>query len=144
LENDYTHICIYGQQSLFWRISDDTRPRHFRLCGIHDPAFRRADGLGFALVRLADGLCRRQPAAIRLYRLLPGGHDPAQAWHQTRLRLLKVQAMRLLLLVALVAAGPALAQPLTLDWRLIPEMKAVYGTVEARDTIPARARIGGT
>ncbi|SIQ58556.1 RND family efflux transporter, MFP subunit [Paracoccus thiocyanatus] len=52
--------------------------------------------------------------------------------------------MRLLLLVALVAAGPALAQPLTLDWRLIPEMKAVYGTVEARDTIPARARIGGT
>ncbi|RDW12166.1 efflux RND transporter periplasmic adaptor subunit [Paracoccus thiocyanatus] len=52
--------------------------------------------------------------------------------------------MRLLLLVALVTAGPALAQPLTLDWRLIPEMKAVYGTVEARDTIPARARIGGT
>ena len=52
--------------------------------------------------------------------------------------------MRLLLLVALVAAGPALAEPLTLDWSTVPEMKAVYGTVEARDTIPARARIGGT
>ncbi|ABL72758.1 efflux RND transporter periplasmic adaptor subunit [Paracoccus denitrificans] len=52
--------------------------------------------------------------------------------------------MRLLLLVALVAAGPALAEPLSLDWSTVPEMKAVYGTVEARDTIPARARIGGT
>lgn len=52
--------------------------------------------------------------------------------------------MRLLLLVALVATGPALAEPLILDWSAVPEMKAVYGTVEARDTIPARARIGGT
>ncbi|QFG36289.1 RND family efflux transporter MFP subunit [Paracoccus pantotrophus] len=52
--------------------------------------------------------------------------------------------MRLLLLVALVATGPARAEPLILDWSAVPEMKAVYGTVEARDTIPARARIGGT
>ncbi|MBP0575195.1 biotin/lipoyl-binding protein, partial [Mycobacterium tuberculosis] len=26
----------------------------------------------------------------------------------------------------------------------VPEWKAVYGQVEARDTVPARARIGGT
>ncbi|KRW93109.1 efflux RND transporter periplasmic adaptor subunit [Paracoccus sp. MKU1] len=52
--------------------------------------------------------------------------------------------MRLLLLAALVAAGPAAAGPLVLDWSTVPESKAVYGTVEARDIVPARARIGGT
>jgi len=52
--------------------------------------------------------------------------------------------MRLLLLAALLLSGPAQAEPLTLRWSTIPEMKAVYGTVEARDTIAARARIGGT
>ncbi|GGK24433.1 efflux RND transporter periplasmic adaptor subunit [Salinarimonas ramus] len=45
-------------------------------------------------------------------------------------------------LVALVSAVPALAAPLAPT--TIVETKAVYGTVEARERAPARARIGGT
>ena len=45
-------------------------------------------------------------------------------------------------LLALV--GPLRAEPLTLALTSVTEWKAVYGTVEARDRIPARARIGGT
>lgn len=45
-------------------------------------------------------------------------------------------------LLALVA--PVQAEPLTLAPVTVTEWKAVYGTVEARDRIPARARIGGT
>ncbi|VDC26397.1 efflux RND transporter periplasmic adaptor subunit [Pseudogemmobacter humi] len=56
--------------------------------------------------------------------------------------------MRLSLLTALFpalfAAAPMLADPLTVAPVTIAEMKPVFGTVEARDTIPARARIGGT
>jgi RND family efflux transporter MFP subunit len=42
------------------------------------------------------------------------------------------------------AAVPAGAEPLTLAKVTITEWKAVFGTVEARDRIPARARIGGS
>lgn len=48
-----------------------------------------------------------------------------------------------LALASLLAAGPAFAGTLTLQPTEITEWKAVYGRVEARDTVPARARIGG-
>lgn len=48
-----------------------------------------------------------------------------------------------LLLVALLGSS-AWAEPVTLSPVTVTEWKAVYGTVEARDRIPARARIGGT
>ena len=53
---------------------------------------------------------------------------------------------RLLLLTAAFAAltNLALAETVTLAPTTITEWKAVYGTVEARDRIPARARLGGT
>lgn len=41
-------------------------------------------------------------------------------------------------------AGLALAEPVTVAPVPVVEWKAVYGTVEARDRIPARARLGGT
>jgi RND family efflux transporter MFP subunit len=41
-------------------------------------------------------------------------------------------------------SSPALADPITLNPVVVPEWKAVYGTVEARDRVPARARLGGT
>ena len=43
-----------------------------------------------------------------------------------------------------VVSVQARAEPLTLAPVAVTEWKAVYGTVEARDRIPARARIGGT
>ncbi len=52
---------------------------------------------------------------------------------------------RLLLSLLLgTAAAPVLAEPVTLAPVTVTEWKAVYGTVEARDRSPARARIGGT
>ena len=48
-----------------------------------------------------------------------------------------------LLVAALLATSPALAGTLTLAPTTVTEWKAVYGRVEARDTVPARARIGG-
>lgn len=50
------------------------------------------------------------------------------------------------LAAALLAAlsGTALAGTLRLEPSTIVEWKAVYGRVEARDLVPARARIGGT
>ena len=51
--------------------------------------------------------------------------------------------MRILLTVAAVlAASVALAEPYTVEPTTITEWKAVYGRVEARDLVPARARIG--
>lgn len=44
-----------------------------------------------------------------------------------------------LCLASLAEAGTLVVQPVT-----IPEWKAVYGRVEARDTLAARARVGGT
>lgn len=43
----------------------------------------------------------------------------------------------------LALANPALAGTLTLQPTDMTEWKAVYGQVEAKDTVPARARIGG-
>lgn len=52
--------------------------------------------------------------------------------------------MRLFLLPAgLLLASAAMAETLTLSPTAIAEWKPVYGRVEARDTVPARARIGG-
>ncbi len=54
--------------------------------------------------------------------------------------------MRLLLIAALVTAATAAtaAETLLLAPQEVPQWKAVYGRVEARDLVPARARIGGT
>jgi multidrug efflux pump subunit AcrA (membrane-fusion protein) len=61
------------------------------------------------------------------------------------MRILRKIRMRMpLLLAALLAVSPALAGTLTLAPTTVTEWKAVYGRVEARDTVPARARIGGT
>ncbi len=46
-------------------------------------------------------------------------------------------------LAFLLAAAPASAGTLTLAPVQVPQWKAVYGMVEARETVPARARIGG-
>jgi RND family efflux transporter MFP subunit len=52
--------------------------------------------------------------------------------------------MRLALLTAaLLAAAPAAAAGFTVEPIAITEWKAVYGRIEARDLVPARARIGG-
>ncbi|MFN6925612.1 MAG: efflux RND transporter periplasmic adaptor subunit [Tabrizicola sp.] len=48
------------------------------------------------------------------------------------------------LLFVTLLAGPALANPFTVSPVPVTDWKAVYGTVEARDRIPARARLGGT
>ncbi|WP_246740949.1 efflux RND transporter periplasmic adaptor subunit [Mesorhizobium sp. NZP2298] len=48
-----------------------------------------------------------------------------------------------LLVAALLATSPVFAGTLTLAPTTVTEWKAVYGRVEARDTVPARARIGG-
>ena len=53
--------------------------------------------------------------------------------------------MRALLLASfLLAAGPVLSETVTLSPVALPEWKAVYGRIETKETIPARARIGGT
>lgn len=49
----------------------------------------------------------------------------------------------ILVLAGLLASGPAFAGSITLVPTPITEWKAVYGRVEARDLVPARARIGG-
>ena len=48
------------------------------------------------------------------------------------------------LIALLLGAVPAVADSVTLAPVSITEWKAVYGRVEARDRIPARARLGGT
>ena len=54
-------------------------------------------------------------------------------------------AAALTLAAGLVATSPVLATDTsTLGMQTVPEWKAVYGRVEARDLVPARARIGGT
>lgn len=49
-----------------------------------------------------------------------------------------------ILAAALAAAAPALADTVLLTPEPVVEWKPVYGRVEARDLVPARARIGGT
>ena len=48
-----------------------------------------------------------------------------------------------LLLVSLLAATPVWAETITLGATEVIEWKSVYGRIEARETVPARARIGG-
>lgn len=48
------------------------------------------------------------------------------------------------LAVVLSAAAAAHAETVKIEPITVPEWKAVYGEVKARDTVPARARIGGT
>lgn len=53
--------------------------------------------------------------------------------------------MRLLVLfAALMSASPALAEMRVLEPVSLTDWKAVYGRIEARDLVSARARIGGT
>ncbi|WP_149587009.1 efflux RND transporter periplasmic adaptor subunit [Tabrizicola flagellatus] len=49
-----------------------------------------------------------------------------------------------LLAVAVISAGSLLAEPFTVTAKPVTVWKSVYGSVEARDRIPARSRIGGT
>ena len=49
-----------------------------------------------------------------------------------------------LLTASLTVTLPALSEPVTVAMSPVTDWKAVYGTVEARDRIPARARLGGT
>ncbi|MCB1455441.1 MAG: efflux RND transporter periplasmic adaptor subunit [Nitratireductor sp.] len=49
----------------------------------------------------------------------------------------------LIALAALISATAARAETLEMKSRTVTEWKAVYGRVEARDMVPARARIGG-
>lgn len=53
---------------------------------------------------------------------------------------------RLLLSVLFVGLAPAVAPAEVIELAPEPmtEWKAVYGRIEARDRVPARARIGGT
>lgn len=51
--------------------------------------------------------------------------------------------MRAFLFSCLLAAAPAFAETVPLAPATVTEWKSVYGTVEARETVPARARIGG-
>ncbi|OYX43027.1 MAG: efflux transporter periplasmic adaptor subunit [Rhodobacterales bacterium 32-67-9] len=48
-----------------------------------------------------------------------------------------------LLITSLLASGPLLAETITLEPSPLTEWKSVYGRVETRETVPARARIGG-
>ncbi|MBN8629469.1 MAG: efflux RND transporter periplasmic adaptor subunit [Rhodobacterales bacterium] len=43
-----------------------------------------------------------------------------------------------------ITAGPTRTEPVAVAAVPVTEWKAIYGTVEAKDRIPARARIGGT
>lgn len=53
--------------------------------------------------------------------------------------------MRYIFLAALLlGAGPATAGEMTITTTAVTEWKPVYGRVETRDLVPARARIGGT
>ncbi len=45
---------------------------------------------------------------------------------------------------SVLLAGTARSEPMTLKLQQVIDYKAVYGTVEAKDVVPARARIGGT
>jgi len=53
-------------------------------------------------------------------------------------------AQALALTIGAGLAGPAQAETITIAPQAVTEWKAVYGRIEAKDRIPARARIGGT
>ena len=48
------------------------------------------------------------------------------------------------LVMALFVAGPAFAAEITVEPVTVTDWKAVYGRIETRDRVPARARLGGT
>jgi RND family efflux transporter MFP subunit len=54
------------------------------------------------------------------------------------------QALVLLAAVLAIPGTAALADEYVVEARTIPELKAVFGRVESRDVVAARARIGGT
>ena len=89
-------------------------------------------------------------AAVSLHRLLPGCHDFPQAGPPFRHSVLRTPIMQKIafipLFAATVAAGLTAAQAadLKLEAVSIPEMKAVYGQIQPRNTVLARARLGGT
>jgi RND family efflux transporter MFP subunit len=58
-------------------------------------------------------------------------------------RILK-RAVLLAFLMTATFFGPAIADTLTLEPTPVTEWKAIYGRVEPRDLVPARARLGGT
>ena len=55
-----------------------------------------------------------------------------------------MRALMLIALLATTAAAPAVAETTVLAPHLVTDWKAVAGRIEARDTISARARLGGT
>ncbi len=58
--------------------------------------------------------------------------------------MLRLLAIVPLSALALTFAEPAIGEPIILAPQTLTEWKAVYGTVEARDRMPARARLSGT
>ncbi|MDW3118424.1 efflux RND transporter periplasmic adaptor subunit [Roseovarius pacificus] len=48
------------------------------------------------------------------------------------------------LVMALFVAGPVFAAEITVEPVTVTDWKAVYGRIETRDRVPARARLGGT
>lgn len=58
--------------------------------------------------------------------------------------MLRNSSAPLIATLLLMAANPSLAEDVAVVSTRVTEWKAVYGTVEARDRIPARARLGGT
>lgn len=50
---------------------------------------------------------------------------------------------KIVLLVSVLAAGPAWPDAMALAPTQVTEWKAVYGRIEAKEAVPARARIGG-
>jgi RND family efflux transporter MFP subunit len=60
------------------------------------------------------------------------------------LSMLRPHTSLILAALAIVGPAPLAAEPFTVASASVTEWKAVYGTVEARDRIPARARLGGT
>ena len=57
---------------------------------------------------------------------------------------MKRLAAAIVVALSLTAALPATAQTVTLAVQDVPEWKAVFARIEARDRLPARARLGGT
>lgn len=58
--------------------------------------------------------------------------------------MLKFPLRSVALAVLMAAASPALAAEYQVQVQQVPDLKAVYGKVESRDIVAARARIGGT
>lgn len=55
-----------------------------------------------------------------------------------------MRPLMLAITLALTGAAPLAAETMVLQPQEVTDWKAVFGRIEARDTIPARARLGGT